>query len=103
MKISGFLSNPITSDIKRIILENILKLTEQEQKLAQFFVEREGVGILEEIKDIDFMEAGIIDSLDLVSLAVFIERNFNKKINLADPVTFKAMRRFDSLLALTIR
>jgi acyl carrier protein len=49
------------------------------------------------------MEAGIIDSLDLVSLAVFIERNFNKKINLADPVTFKAMRRFDSLLALTIR
>jgi acyl carrier protein len=100
MKISGFLSNPITLDIELIILENILNFTDQEKKLAQFFVEREGAGILEEIKNMDFMEAGIIDSLDLVSLAVFIERNFNKKINLADPATFKAMRRFDSLLAL---
>jgi len=79
-----------------------LNFTDEEQKLAQFFIEREGVGILEEIKDIDFMEAGIIDSLDLVSLAVFIERNFNKKIDLADPSTFKAMRRFDSLVALVV-
>jgi acyl carrier protein len=78
-----------------------LEFTDKEWKLAQFFVEREGEGILEEIRDIDFLEVGIIDSLDMVSLAVFIERNFNKKIDLADPATFQAVRRFDSLAALT--
>lgn len=77
-----------------------MKFTDAEQKLAQFFVEREGEGILEEIRKIDFIEAGIIDSLDLVSLAVFIEQNFHKKIDLASPETFNAARRFDSLMEL---
>ena len=77
-----------------------MKFTDAEQKLAQFFVEREGEGVLEEIRNIDFIEAGIIDSLDLVSLAVFIEQNFHKKINLVSPETFNAARRFDSLMEL---
>lgn len=76
--------------------------TDAEQKLAQFFIEREGNGILEEIREIDFIEAGIIDSLDLVSLAVFIEQNFGKKIDLASPETFTAARHFDSLMKLII-
>ncbi len=74
--------------------------TDSEQKLAQFFIEREGNGILDEIREMDFIEAGIIDSLDLVSLAVFIEQNFHKKIDLASPGTFNAARRFDSLMEL---
>ena len=57
-----------------------MKFTDSEQKLAKFFVDREGEGILDEIREIDFIEAGIIDSLDLVSLAVFIEQNFNESI-----------------------
>lgn len=77
-----------------------MKFTDAEQKLAQFFVEREGEGILEEIREIDFIEVGIIDSLDLVSLAVFIEQNFHKKIDLASPGTFNAARRFGSLMEL---
>jgi len=77
-----------------------LKLTDDERKLAQFFVEREGDGILEEIHEVDFIEAGIIDSLDLVSLAVFIEKNFNRKLDLVSPETFSAARRFDSLMKL---
>lgn len=77
-----------------------MEFTDRERQLAQFFVEREGEGVLDEIRTIDFIEAGIIDSLDLVSLAVFIERQFNKKIDLADPATFGAVRRFDSLVAL---
>jgi len=77
-----------------------LNFTDAEQKLAKFFVEREGEGILEEIRSLDFIEAGIIDSLDLVSLAVFIEKNFNKKIDLANPETLNAARRFDSLIDL---
>ena len=77
-----------------------MNFTDSEQKLAKFFVEREGEGILEEIRSLDFIEAGIIDSLDLVSLAVFIEKNFNKKIDLANPETLNAARRFDSLIDL---
>lgn len=77
-----------------------MEFTERERKLAQFFVEREGERILEEIRDIDLIETGIIDSLDMVSLAVYVEAKFKKKVDLADPATFGAMRRFDSLLAL---
>jgi hypothetical protein len=33
-------------------------------------------------------------------LAVFIEKNFNKKIDLANPETLNAARRFDSLIDL---
>lgn len=77
-----------------------MKFTNAEQKLTHFFVEREGDGILEEIREIDFIETGIIDSLDLVSLAVFIEKHFGKKIDLTSPLTFNAARRFDTLMKL---
>lgn len=77
-----------------------MEFTDVEQKLAQFFVEREGNGILEEIREIDFIGTGIIDSLDIVSLAMFIEKNFHKKIDLTSPETFNAARRFDSLITL---
>ena len=77
-----------------------MSFTDEERKLALFFIEREGEGVLEEIRDIDFFDAGIIDSLDLVSLAGFIEENFNKRIDLTDPDTFAAARRFDSLMEL---
>jgi len=83
-----------------IVQGEIMEFTDVEQKLAQFFVEREGEGILDEIREIDFIEAGIIDSLDLVSLAVFIEKNFGKKIDLTSPETFSTARRFGSLMKL---
>lgn len=76
------------------------ELSEKEKKIARFFVEREGTGILEEIRDIDFLEVGIMDSLDIVSLAVFIEQEFGQKIDLTNPQTMLALRRFDSLVAL---
>lgn len=77
-----------------------MKFTEKEKLIAQFFVEREGPGILEEIRELDFIAAGIIDSLDLVSLAVYIEKEFGKKIDLTSPATLNSIRRFDSLLKL---
>lgn len=75
-------------------------MNEIEQKIAAFFIQREGQGIVENIRNIDFVEKGIIDSLDLVSLAVHIEKNFKFKMNLADPEVFNAARRFDSIVAL---
>lgn len=77
-----------------------MSFNEREMKLARFFTEREGDGILGELREIDFFDSGIIDSLDLVSLAVFIEKNFNKKIDLANSATLSAARHFDSLMAI---
>ena len=77
-----------------------MKFNENETKLAQFFIEREGEGILEVIKDIDFFDEGIIDSLDFVSLALYVEDNFGKKLDLTNQDVFQAMKRFQSLIEL---
>ena len=77
-----------------------MNLNENEIKLAQFFIEREGEGILQVIKDIDFFDEGYIDSLDFVSLAVFVEKNFGKKLDLTNQDVFQAMKRFQSLIEL---
>lgn len=74
------------------------QMSSDEQKLAQFFIEREGEGILEVIRDVDFFEQGFIDSLDMVTLATYVERNFQKKLDLADPKTFEAMKKFNTLM-----
>jgi acyl carrier protein len=68
--------------------------------LREFFVEREGAGILEVIEDIDFVEEGIIDSIDLVTLAAFIEEKLGKRIDPTDCDTLDAVRRFGTLVAL---
>ena len=77
-----------------------MNFSDKELKLAQFFVEREGEGVLDVLRDIDLFEAGIMDSLDLVSLGVFIEKTFGKKLDLTDSATLAAARRFDTLAAL---
>ena len=51
--------------------------------IAEFFVEREGAGILDVIYDINFVDEGIIDSLDIISLAAYIEKNLGRKVDLA--------------------
>jgi acyl carrier protein len=75
-------------------------MTERERALATFFVEREGEGVLEVLREVNLLEEGLIDSLDMVSLAVFIEERFGRKLDLTDPSTFQAMTRFDSLVRL---
>ncbi|MGV8951947.1 MAG: phosphopantetheine-binding protein [Cypionkella sp.] len=74
--------------------------TAKEMRLARFFAEREGEGVLAELRDLDFIEQGYLDSLDLVTLAVFIEREFGRKIDLTQPGIFEQTRNFKSLMAL---
>jgi acyl carrier protein len=76
------------------------EFTEDELRLAKFFIEREGSGVLAELKDIDLIELGYLDSLDLVALAVFIEREFKKKIDLSQPDIFEKTRTFNSIYEL---
>jgi len=78
-----------------------MNYTDDEMKLARFFIEREGEGVLAGLKEVDFINVGYLDSLDLVSLAVFIEKEFGPKIDLSDPAIFEKTRTFDSLMRLT--
>lgn len=73
---------------------------ETEKVIERFFVEREGEGILDVIRDVDFIEEGYLDSLDLISLAAFVETNLGKSVDVTGDETLKALRRFDSLVAL---
>lgn len=77
-----------------------MALTDQEQRLARFFVQREGEGVLDIITTVDLFQQGLLDSLDMVGLAVFIEKEFQRKLDLTDPATMKAMGRFNTLCSL---
>ena len=59
-----------------------MSFTSVEQTIANFFVQREGKGILEEIRKLDFFEQGILDSLDVVFLATTLRKNLVKKLTL---------------------
>lgn len=71
--------------------------SETERKLAQFFVEREGEGVLEILKEVNLVGEGLLDSLDMVVLAVYIEEAFGKKIDLVSDETFQAVQSFEKL------
>lgn len=77
-----------------------MEYSKDEMRLAQFFIEREGEGVLAELRGVDFIEQGYLDSLDLVTLAVFVEKEFDKKLDLTEPDIFERTRNFDSLMAL---
>lgn len=68
--------------------------------LLEFFVQREGNQIVEKLMDLDLVESGIIDSLDILEIAILIERNLGIKLNLSEDQTFSAMKRFDSIINL---
>ena len=67
------------------------------EKLSGFFVEREGEEILENLTIVDFIDEGLLDSLDFLSLAIFVEKEFDVKLDLTSEDTFKAMRTFHGL------
>ena len=66
-----------------------MEFSQTEKIVAQFFVEREGEEILKVIKKIDFVDEGILDSLDIISLADYLQKKFNKKLMLQITKLFK--------------
>ena len=48
--------------------------------LLDFFIQREGDQIVAELEDLDLIESGIIDSLDILELVILIEKNIGVKI-----------------------
>lgn len=70
------------------------------QFLIDYFVEREGTQIVEKLFVVDLVESGLIDSLDILEIAMLIEENLEIKLNLSDDKVFKAMRKLNSIIDL---
>jgi len=77
-----------------------MSFTSVEQTIANFFVQREGKGILEEIRKLDFFDDGILDSIDVVFLATYIEEEFGKKIDIIDDSVLQSLRHFNDIVRL---
>ena len=77
-----------------------MEFSQTEKIVAQFFVEREGEAILKVIKKIDFVDEGILDSLDIISLADYLQKKFNKKIDVTNYETIQAFHRFNDIVKL---
>jgi acyl carrier protein len=77
-----------------------MALSKTEKIVSQFFIEREGEGILKDIKKIDFIDEGILDSLDIVSLAAYLQKKFNKKIDVTNYETMQAFHNFKDIVKL---
>tara|TARA_B100001105_G_C22389694_1_gene443745 strand:+ start:650 stop:889 length:240 start_codon:yes stop_codon:yes gene_type:complete len=79
-----------------------MEFSEAEKIIAEFFIEREGEGIVDELKTINLTEEGIIDSLDIVSLASYLEEKFGKEIDITDDNTLKAFSNFENIVKLVL-
>ena len=77
-----------------------MSFTNIEQTIADFFIQKEGKGILGEIRKLDFLEQGILDSLDIVFLATYIEEKFGKKIDIIDDNVLQSLRHFNDIVRL---
>ena len=77
-----------------------MEFSQTEKIVAQFFVEREGEEILKVIKKIYFVDEGILDSLDIISLADYLQKKFNKKIDVTNYETIQAFHRFNDIVKL---
>ena len=77
-----------------------MEFSQIEKTVAQFFIEREGDEIIKVIKKIDFVDEGIIDSLDIVSLAEYLQIKFNKKIDITKYETLQAFHSFNDIVKL---
>ena len=77
-----------------------MDFTKTERIIADFFIKREGEGILKDIKKMDFITEGILDSLDIIFLATYIEEKFGKKMDITDDANLNAFRHFDDIVKL---
>ena len=79
-----------------------MEFSEAEKIIAEFFIEREGEGIVDELKTINLTKEGIIDSLDIVFLATYLEEKFGKEIDITDDNTLKAFSNFENIVKLVL-
>ena len=71
-----------------------------EAVLEIFFVEREGEGILEDLRGMDLVADGLLDSIDTLILATYLEEKTGIVLDITSDRAMAAMRSFAGLVAL---
>ena len=78
----------------------MIKSTNYEKVLESFFVKKEGQNIKKSLKKINLLKSGILDSMDILNLALFISKKFNIKVDISNEKNLKAFEKFDHILKL---
>ncbi|WP_440669450.1 hypothetical protein [Candidatus Pelagibacter sp. HIMB1483] len=65
-----------------------------------FLIKKEGKSVLKRIDKKNLISEGIIDSLDVFTLASKIEKKTKIKINIADSKIFKKFQKYKTLINL---
>ena len=68
--------------------------------LEDYFVKKEGKQVLKNIKKINLIKAGYLDSMDVVNLASLIQETYKKKIDLSKETVLKSFEKFDLIIKL---
>ena len=71
-----------------------LKKKDIEEFIINFFLEKDGKSIVKKIHKVDFIEMGLLDSLDIVTLSFEIEKKFKIK---TFPGTEQTLNNFKNL------
>ncbi|MAV63743.1 MAG: hypothetical protein CMG00_00960 [Candidatus Marinimicrobia bacterium] len=74
----------------------MIKKKEIEKFLIDYLVTKEGKGVKKLLDKEHLLDSGIIDSLDLVTLSIEVEKKFKLKINPNSEITLKSFEYFKS-------
>ena len=74
------------------------KSTNYKKILENFFIKKEGQSIKKNLKKINLIKSGILDSMDILNLALFISKKFNIKVDISNEKNLKAFEKFDNIL-----
>ena len=78
----------------------MIKSTNYEKVLESFFLKKEEENIKKSLKKINLLKSGILDSMDILNLALFISKKFNIKVDISNEKNLKAFEKFDHILKL---
>lgn len=73
-------------------------MTSLERELENFFEKREGPGSYQKLREVDLLDEGIVDSLDMVELATIVSAETGVTVDLSDRSQFQALRSIDGIL-----
>jgi len=70
------------------------------KELENFFEKRDGKEALKNLRKKNLIKDGVIDSLDILTLSVILQKKFNYKVNLNNSKTLKSFEKFDKIASL---
>jgi acyl carrier protein len=66
--------------------------------LDNFLINKEGRSILKNIEKKKLVDEGLLDSLDILTIASEIEKKTKKKIDISKPKNFKKFNKYKDLI-----